>query len=350
VPAAFARARAARLPRHLDTGRLAARRLGLTRVGASLGLWQDRDPLEALATAQVADELGYPELWIGEMATWDAFALATAVAERTESIELCVGPLATTVRDPVAMAMGVASVAAVGLRPVHLAIGSSSHVLVERWHGRARERTARHIRETAEALRPLLAGDKSRYEGELVRTDGYRLRLPPPTTSLTVAAFGAATVRVAARVADRMVLNLVTPELVGRLAGHLREAANQVGREPPRLAAWVVAAVDPTDETHAQLARGLIPYLAAEGYSDMFTAAGFRDIVEAAQRDVHPAELLESLPPELAASVGLVGTEEEARRRAPEYFDAGLDELVLVPATAGDHAGARSLETLRDLA
>ena len=53
------------------------------RLGVSLGLWQDRDPLEALETARIADELGYPELWIGEMATWDAFALAAAIARET---------------------------------------------------------------------------------------------------------------------------------------------------------------------------------------------------------------------------------------------------------------------------
>ena len=272
------------------------------------------------------------------MATWDAFALAAAIAGQTRAIELCVGPLATAVRDPMAMAMGVASVAAIAQRPVHLAIGSSSDMVVERWHGRKRERTARHIRETAEALRPLLAGEKGRYEGELVHTDGYRLRLPAPTTSLTVAAFGDATVRVAAQVADRMVLNLVTPELVSRMAGRA-----------PRLAAWVPAAVHPTPETHAQLARGLIPYLGAEGYSDMFTAAGFDETVESARAGVHPAELLESLPRDIPASVGLVGTEAEVRKRAAEYFDAGLDELVLVPATAGDDAGRRTLETLRDL-
>jgi hypothetical protein len=82
----------------------------------------------------------------------------------------------------------------------------------------------------------------------------------------------------------------------------------------------------------------------------MFAAAGFGEVVEAARGGVHPRELLESLPPDIAASVGLVGAEEDARRRAGEYFDAGLDELVLVPATAGDDAGRRSLETLRDLA
>jgi alkanesulfonate monooxygenase SsuD/methylene tetrahydromethanopterin reductase-like flavin-dependent oxidoreductase (luciferase family) len=185
----------------------------------------------------------------------------------------------------------------------------------------------------------LLAGEKSRYEGELVRTDGYRLRLPAPSTSLTVAAFGEATVKVAAAVADRMVLNLVTPEVVARMAGRA-----------PRLAAWVPVAVDPAPETHAQLARGVVPYLAAEGYSDMFIEAGFSEVVEAARQGTHPAELLGRLPPELVASVALVGNEEDVRSRAREYFDAGLDGLVLVPATAGDDAGRRSLETLHDLA
>jgi len=191
----------------VDPGRVAPGRLRLSaagpRLGVSLGLWQDRDPREALATARLADGLGYPELWVGEMATWDAFALAAAIARETRSVELCVGPLATAVRDPMAMAMGVASVAALGGRPAHLAIGSSSGLVVERWHGRRRERTASHIRETAEALRPLLAGEKASYEGELVRTEGYKLRLPPPGAALTVAAFGEATIRVAAQVADR---------------------------------------------------------------------------------------------------------------------------------------------------
>ena len=42
-------------------------------------LWQDRPASENLDVAVNADRLGYPELWIGEMATYDAFAFATAV-------------------------------------------------------------------------------------------------------------------------------------------------------------------------------------------------------------------------------------------------------------------------------
>jgi len=260
-----------------------------------------------------------------------------------------VGPLATAVRDPMAIAMGVASVAALCGRPVHAAIGSSSTMVVERWHGRTRARPARHVRETIEALRPLLSGEKASYAGELVRTHGYRLRLAPPPTSITVAAFGEATIRVAAELADRMVLNLVTPELAARLATRLEEQAARAGRARPRLAAWVVAAVDPTPATRAQLAQGLVPYLAAEGYGEMFGSAGFGELVAAARDGTHPRELLARVPDELAASVGLVGTADEAARRAAAYRHAGVDDIVLVPATAGDDGGERSLRALREL-
>jgi probable F420-dependent oxidoreductase len=311
-----------------------------------LGLWQDRDPLEALETARIADELGYPALWIGEMATFDAFALASAIAERTEQIALTVGPLAVGVRDPVALAMGVATVAAVSSRPVHLAIGASSPVVVERWHGRPWRRTATQLRETAEALRPLLVGERAELDGELVQTHGYRLRLPPPQTSLTLAAFGDHAVRVAARHADRMVINLCTPALAAELRKRLDCHAAKAGIESPPLAAWIPACVEPGEEAIAQLSRGAVAYLAAPGYGEMFAAAGFGELVDAARAGMAPADLLRRVPPELPRAIGLVGSEAEVIARAADYRQAGVDELAIVPATAGDPGGRRTLEAL----
>ena len=311
-----------------------------------LGLWQDRDPLEALETARIADELGYPALWIGEMATFDAFALASAIGVQTRRIALTVGPLAVGVRDPVALAMGVATVAAVCGRPVHLAIGASSPVVVERWHGRPWQRTARQIRETAEALRPLLAGERGELEGELVRTHGYRLRLPPPDTSLTIAAFGDRAVRVAALHADRMVINLCTPALSAELRSRLERYAAEAGVEAPPLAAWITASVDQGPEALEQLSRGAVAYLAAPGYGEMFAAAGFGELVELARSGTAPAELLRRVPPDLPRAIGLVGTKAEVMERAAQYRAAGVDELAIVPATAGDPGGRRTLEAL----
>jgi len=228
-------------------------------------LWQDRPAAENLEVAIAADRLGYPELWIGEMATYDAFAFATAVGYNTQRIALSIGPLAVGVRTPMTMAMGIASVADLTGRPTGLALGASSNVVVEHWHGRARARTATQLDETAQIVRGLLAGEKVDFSGETASCRGYRLRLAAVNGPLTVAAFGPAAVRVAARRADRMLLNMVTPASLGRLRGDLAAAAEAAGRPVPKVAVWLSCAVDPEPAAIQQLLQAIVGYLAKVG-------------------------------------------------------------------------------------
>lgn len=310
-------------------------------------LWQDRPAAENMEVAINADRLNYGELWIGEMATYDAFAFATAAALQTRQIEISIGPLAVSVRTPMTMAMGVASVADLSGRRTNLALGASSEVVVEEWHGRERKRTARHLSETARIVRTLLAGDKADFQGELTSCQGYRLRLDGPHSALTVAAFGPAAVRVAARYSDRMLLNMVTPHSLARLRQAMEEEAARAGREPPKLAVWLTCALDPGREALDQLLRAVVGYLAAPGYSQMISEAGFADLVQYARTRPHPRELLAAMPDELIAAIGLVGSETQIDARIEEYGAAGADEICLVPATAGDSGGLRTLQTMR---
>ena len=127
-------------------------------TGVVLPYWPDRPPLEALEVASAAERFGFDELWAGEMATFDAFALGAVFATQTSRIPLTVGPLAVAVRDPVGIALGIASVATLGGRPAHLALGVSTPVLVGQWHGREWHGSLRRLRDTVPAVRQLLAG------------------------------------------------------------------------------------------------------------------------------------------------------------------------------------------------
>src|SRR5262245_40711766 len=147
------------------------------RVSVVLGEWLDRPIGDDLDVAVEADRLGYPEVWVGEMAKLDAPAMAAAIVARTARIEPCLGPLAVTVRSPAQIALAAATVAATGRR-THVAIGTSSDV-VARWHGRDRRGAADRLATTARDLRLLLDGG---------RLDGFRLRQPPPGATLSVAA------------------------------------------------------------------------------------------------------------------------------------------------------------------
>ena len=313
----------------------------------SLGLWQDRPAGEVVRTAEAADALGYGEIWIGEMATFDAFALGAVVAERTARAALTIGPLAVAVRDPVMIAMGAGSLAELTGRTVNVALGSSSPVVVEQWHGRRAERTALALAESAAAVRTLLAGGKADVRGEVIGTRGFRLRTRAPGTPLTIAAFGRGAVRAAARQADRMVINLVTPKSAARRVQMLHDECRAAGRPVPPVAVWLATAIDPNEAAIEQLRRGLVAYMSAPGYGEMFAEAGFGEVVRFARTGPHPGELLAAIPAEVTGHVSLTGDERAVRARLAEYADAGVDEVALVPGSSdADPAGVATLTAL----
>ena len=216
-------------------------------LSVSLGLWQDRPAAEVVRTAEVADALGYGEIWVGEMATFDAFALGAVVAERTARAALTIGPR------------------------------------------------------------------RGRGRGPAGRPDGHQ----PGDAE------------------------------VGGPAG--ADAARRVprGRPVPPVAAWLAAVVDPSAAGIEQLRRGLVSYLSAPGYGEMFAEAGFGDVVRFARTRPHPGELLAAVPPEIVGHVSLAGEAQAVRARLAEYANAGVDQIALVPGSSdADPAGVATLTAL----
>ena len=292
----------------------------------------------ALAIAAEVEAAGLDTLWIGELVSFDAFALATAIGTRT-SLRLKVGPLAVGVRSPVSIALGISSVATLTGRDVGVALGASSPVMVSGWHDRDWAHAASRMRETIESLRQIMSGERSSYDGQYVRTNGFRLRRPMPGIRITVAAFGPAMTRVAARHADEVVLNLVPPDHVAGVRETLDAEAAAAGRPAPELAVWVPAALEPDDAARTQLASQLAVYLGAPGYGEMFSELGFGDVVQRAREGARRSELAEAVPFELIAQVCATGSAAEVAARISAYHDAGADTVGIAPSTASDPGG-----------
>jgi alkanesulfonate monooxygenase SsuD/methylene tetrahydromethanopterin reductase-like flavin-dependent oxidoreductase (luciferase family) len=145
-----------------------------------------------------------------------------------------------------------------------------------------------------------------------------------------------------------MLADLVSPDQVRVLRERRDAAAARAGRDTPPLAAWIPTAVDPTPLDYEQIMCSIVGYLTVRGYSDMFIDAGFGDAVAAARDGATSGELLRMLPPEAAATVGLVGDVGAVRARLDAYAAAGLDEIAIFPATAGDPGGERTLTALAE--
>ncbi len=315
-------------------------------LGVSLPFWLDRPDEEAVEIARTAEAAGIGTVWIGEMATFDAFALATAIGLQTHGLRLRIGPLAIGVRSPVAIALGLSSVATLTGRPVDVALGASSPAIVGGWHDRRWEAPAPRMRETVLALRSILAGERGELDGQYVRTHGFRLRRAQPDASIAIAAFGPAMTRVAARDADEVVLNLVTAEHLAGVRARIDAEARAAGRPAPRLAVWLPIALNPGPSAEAQLRAQLAVYLRPPGYGEMFAAMGFRSLVKRARAGAPRSELADALPPELVAQVCAVGSATQIVERVGAYHEAGADHVAVVPSTAEDAGGGGALAAL----
>ncbi|MGE0216178.1 LLM class F420-dependent oxidoreductase [Mycolicibacterium sp.] len=316
-------------------------------VEAALPFWLDRPDTEALDLAREAWSAGLHGLWIGEMATYDAFALATAIGIAAPGMRLSIGPLPISVRTPAGIALGAGTVASLTGARVDVALGASSPVIVTGWHGRDWGGSMTRMRETIDALRPLLAGQRTHYNGDLVSSNGFRVRHPLPGTRIAVGAFGDDMVRLTARHADELVLNLATPARVARIREHIDRHARAADRQPPHLTVWVPAAVDPGPQTWRQVAAQLAVYLRPPGYGEMFTGLGFGALVDDARRGIPRAQLASAIPSELPRLVGAFGTEAEVRGRIAEFRAAGADTVAVVPATTNDPDDPNGRATLR---
>ena len=319
------------------------------RLGVVMPYWLDRPPLEALEIAGHAERLGYDSLWIGEMMTFDAFALGAAIARATTRLRLVVGPLPVSVRDPAALALGIASVNLFGGRPADLALGASTPAVVARWHGRDWQPTVTRMTETVAALRPILRGERSSFRGRVTVTDGFRLAAgAQPETRIAVAAFGPGMLRAAAAIADRIVVNLVTPAQLARFRDAIAAAAAEGGLPTaPPITAWVPVALEPDAAALSQIRNQLVLYVGQPGYGEMFADAGHGDVVRFARSGAHPREVASAITPALIGTVCVTGDPTRIAAGLDAYRAAGADEIAIVPVTADDPGGARVLAAAR---
>ena len=317
-------------------------------IEATLPFWLDRPDVEAVQIAETVSAVGLTGLWIGEMATFDAFALATAIGVRTPGLRLKLGPLPISVRTPVAIALGASSVASLTGCEIDIALGASSATIVSGWHDCEWLHSADRMRESIECLRAILRGERANYDGRYIRSHGFRLRSPLPGTRIGVGAFGSVMTRLAAEIADDVVLNLSSPQRVVQVRKRIDDYAAAINRKPPHLTVWVPAALRPGEAALQQTTNQLAVYLAPPGYGEMFSDLGFPGLVEKARSGARRSELAAVIPFELTEQIGALGSPEQIAARLKAYLDAGADTVAVVPVTAEDPAGRGVLQAVAD--
>ncbi len=296
-------------------------------------------------------KLGYEEIWMAEVGAHDSYALAAAAAQANPGVRIGTGVVPAQTRSPMVHAMAAAVLDQLTGGNFVLGIGISSENIVAGWAGLPFDKPLTRMREHVEVLRRIFAGEKVDYDGETLSVSKYRLqtRLNRPVP-IYMGALNPGMLRLAGRVADGVIVNMVPEHALGQVLGEVRAGALDAGRDPSEIevvARLHVALVDDPERGQNLARLGFGAYLATSVYNRFFRWIGFED--EAAQISTAFAAgdregVAAAMTPEICDAVALISDADGLRARLRAYADAGVDVASLNPITPSPEDQRRTLE------
>lgn len=305
-------------------------RMGLTLpLGSAAG---------AVETARAAQACGYEEIWLAEVNTGDAYAVAGALAAGAPGMRLGTAVVPAQTRTPFVHAMAALSLSQLTGGNFILGIGLSSPNIVKDWGGQPYDKPITRMREHVEVLRQMLAGGKVDYEGKTLSARKFRLGgTPPGEVPIYLGALNEQMLRMTGALCDGVVLNMVPERALPQVLGAVRAGAEAAGRDPAQLE--VIARLHVVLTEDADMARGLVrnvfgAYAATPGYNRCFEWIGFKEEARRIRESFAKGDrtaVAAAVTDELCDAMAVVGNLETVRGRIRAYAEQGVDVCVLNP-------------------
>jgi probable F420-dependent oxidoreductase len=307
---------------------------------------------ESLQIAQRARDWGYRAVWGSEVDGPDAFTLLGALAATTD-LDLGVGVVPVQTRTVFTLGMTAVSLAQLSGGRFALGIGASSEVLVSRFGGQPFDRPLQHVREAALALRPILRGGRSSFEGRYVRVGGYKPPTPPPApVPLFFGSLNPRSLRLAGELADGLCVNQIAPHHVPAMLGEVRAGAQGAGRQLgdfPVMARLFCAVTDDAPAARAAVARMFSVYVATSVYNRFYRWMGYAEEAEAIARAAAASDrdaMAAAFTDRMARDLFVIGDAGAVVARLHDYLDAGITVPVVAPLAPGADAAAATLREI----
>lgn len=289
-----------------------------------------------LEWARRAEDLGYESVWIAETGGPDPFVLAGAVAQVTKRVRIGLAVSPVYIRTPATIAAAAGTVSQLAPGRFILGLGSSSHAIVEGWHGTPFRKPLARVRETVTTVRSMLSGQKSSFDGETLHTHGFRLMVPPAApVPIYVGALRPAMIELAGEIGDGVAINLLPPAAVGPTKAHLATGAARAGKDPTGLEMVCRQQVLVTDDKAGArdlFRSALTGYFATPVYNQYAAWYGFEEeakLIAEGFRSGDRALTRKGMSDRLIDAVAIFGSLDECKERIAAYVAAGVDTTAI---------------------
>lgn len=305
------------------------------RLGISMPLGSAADTVEMTRFAQ---SQGCEEAWLAEVNGGDAYALAGALAQGVPGMRLGTAVTPAQTRTPFVHAMAATTLAQLTNNNFVLGMGLSSPNIVRDWAGQPFDRPLGRMEDHVQAIRGLLSGNKTNYEGKTLSVSKAKLAGPvPENIPIYLGALNQKMLRLTGRLCDGIILNMVPEHGLKQVLSEVRKGAEEAGKDPSQLQVVSRLHVVVTDDTPGaqSFIRSIFgPYAATPGYNRFFSWIGFED--EAKQiadsyANKDRAGVAAGVSDGLCDAIAVVGNRDQVRARLAAYAEQGVDVCVINP-------------------
>ena len=314
-------------------------------IGLSIASHSGLPPARIGELAAAAERAGFGAVFVAE-GHGDALSLCHPVAAATRRVRVGTAIANAALRPPVLAAKTAAQLDQAADGRFVLGLGVGNPVMNGRF-GIEPFPPLEMIEEYVAVIRAILAGRTAGHDGRLFRTGMVPLDSPPVRRDLPIylGALGPRMLELAGRIADGVVLNLMSPVQAGEAASLVRTAAAAAGRDPAsvEIVCVVHCCLSGDAAAAAAAARDVVPrYVLHPAVSRLFGEDGpgtdlrpVRELLLAGDR----AGATARVPQPVADGFVAHGNVNTCRQRLAEYRAAGVDLPVLFPMPVGGDWG-----------
>jgi probable F420-dependent oxidoreductase len=287
------------------------------------------DVKSTIELAQAAEAAGYDDLWLADAGGLDALTLTPLLLEKTSKVRVGIAVVPAYTRTPGVLSSTLTVIGQAYPGRFVPGLGTSSHTIIEDWHGLKLEKPLTRMKETVALMRSMMAGEKTAYEGETLRSKGYR-QGPIEGMPIYLAALRPKMIEAAAEVADGVILNLFPRSALPRIMEHVAIGAERAGKKPEDVEIVCRHMMVVTDDKALgrEAFRGaFVSYYSTPVYNKFLAWAGYEDAANeiregwaAKDRERTAA----ALPDELVDEIGLIGTAQETQALMRGYAEGGI--------------------------
>jgi 5,10-methylenetetrahydromethanopterin reductase len=309
-------------------------------VGLVLGSHMPAENITA--TARLAEQLGFGELWFSEDCFFTgAMSGVTAALGVTERLPIGIGIVSAVTRHPALLAMELATMSRLYPGRVLPGLGLGVPAWLDQMGIRPKSPLSA-MRECIVNVRALLAGEEVTFEGRVFKFDAIQLvHLPQEQLPIYTGIVNEKGLRLSGEIADGTVLSVLAgPTYVRWARERIAEGAAEAGRENVRhrVVTYTLFSVDHDRKVARAAVRDSIAfYLEAMPENALSQVLGITETVREMLSAGGAEAVAREMPEEWIDEMAVAGTPDECAAKLEDLLAAGSDSigLWLFPAEEG---------------